>query len=84
MELYAGGRRAVIVEGMSEREAAREFGLARETVRKMVRYSVPPGYQGPKPVRPPKLDQIGRDHRSDPGTGQAATAQAAPHRPADL
>jgi transposase len=30
---------------MSHREAARQFGLARETVRKMLRYSVPPGYQ---------------------------------------
>src|SRR5580704_804706 len=41
---------------MSEREAAREFGLARETVRKMLRYSVPPGYQRQQPVRRPKLD----------------------------
>ena len=56
VELYARVRRAVIVEGVSEREAAREFGLARETVRKMVRYSVPPGYQRHKPVRRPKLD----------------------------
>jgi transposase len=46
----------VIVEGMSEREAARQFGLARETVRKMVRYSVPPGYRRQQPVRRPKLD----------------------------
>lgn len=36
-------RRAVIVDKMSEREVARQFGLARETVRKMLRYSVPPG-----------------------------------------
>jgi hypothetical protein len=34
----------VIVDKMSEREAAKEFGLARETVRKMLRYSAPPGY----------------------------------------
>jgi hypothetical protein len=40
VELYARVRRAV--DKMSEREAAREFGLARETVRKMRRYSVPP------------------------------------------
>ena len=56
MELYARVRRAVLVNGMSEREAAREFGLARETVRKMLRYSVPPGYQRQKPARRPKLD----------------------------
>jgi transposase len=56
VELYARVRRAVIVEQMSEREAARQFGLARETVRKMLRYSVPPGYQRQRPVSRPKLD----------------------------
>ena len=55
MELYARVRRAVLVEGRSEREVAREFGLARETVRKMLRYSVPPGYRRKQPVRRPKL-----------------------------
>jgi len=38
VELYARVRRAVVVGKMSEREAARQFGLARETVRKMLRY----------------------------------------------
>ena len=56
MELYARVRRAVVVEKMSEREAARQFGLARETVRKMLRYSVPPGYRRQQPARRPKLD----------------------------
>src|SRR5579863_6782202 len=56
VELYARVRREVLVNGMSEREAARQFGLARETVRKMLRYSVPPGYQRQKPARRPKLD----------------------------
>ncbi|HLW86677.1 MAG TPA: IS21 family transposase [Candidatus Sulfotelmatobacter sp.] len=41
---------------MSEREAAKQFGLARETVRKMLRYSVPPGYRRKQPARRPKLD----------------------------
>src|ERR1700683_5146841 len=41
---------------MSEREAAKQFGLARETVRKMLRYSVPPGYRRLQAVRRPKLD----------------------------
>ena len=45
VELYARVRRAVVVDKMSEREAAKQFGLARETVRKMLRYSVPPGYR---------------------------------------
>ena len=56
MELYAQVRRSVYVEGLSEREAARRFGLARETVRKMLRYATPPGYRRSKPVRRPKLD----------------------------
>ena len=56
MELYAEVRRSVYVEGLSERAAARRFGLARETVRKMLRYSVPPGYRRAQPVRCPKLD----------------------------
>ena len=37
MELYAAVRRRVYVEGWSERAAARRVGLARETVRKMLR-----------------------------------------------
>jgi hypothetical protein len=54
VELYARVRRAVVVEKMSEREAARQFGLARETVRKMLRYAVPPGYRRQQPVRRPR------------------------------
>ena len=46
----------MVVDKMSEREAARQFGLARETVRKMLRYAVPPGYRRQQPARRPKLD----------------------------
>ena len=56
VELYAEVRRSVYVEGLSERAAARRFGLARETVRKMLRYRLPPGYRRAKPIRCPKLD----------------------------
>ena len=56
MELYAAVRRSVYVEGLSERAAARRFGLARETVRKMLRYRRPPGYRRGQPARRPKLD----------------------------
>ena len=55
VELYAQVRRSVYVEGISEREASSRFGIARGTVRKMLRYSTPPGYQRSKPVRRPKL-----------------------------
>ena len=43
-------------DGMSERAAARYFGIARESVRKMLRFSVPPGYRRTAPIRRPKLD----------------------------
>jgi len=55
VELYARVRCAVLVDGQSQRTVAREFGLARKTVRKMLEYSAPPGYQRQKPVRRPKL-----------------------------
>ena len=56
MELCVRVRRACMVEGMSTREAARVFGLHRDTVRKMLQYSVPPGYRRQSPPRRPKLD----------------------------
>ena len=55
MEIYGRVRRAVRVEGRSQRAVAREFGLSRETVRKMLQYAVPPGYQRQQPIRRPKL-----------------------------
>ena len=56
VEVYLRVRRAVMVEGMSIREAAREFGLHRDTVRKMLSYSAPPGYRRQTPARRPKLE----------------------------
>ncbi len=44
VEIYAAIRRIVFVEGKSRRVAVRVFGLSRETVSKVCRYSVPPGY----------------------------------------
>ena len=41
---------------MSTREAARVFGLHRDTVSKMLQYSAPPGYRRRSPPRRPKLD----------------------------
>ena len=53
---YLQVRRAVMVDGMSIRETARTFGLRRHTVRKMLAYSVPPGYRRQNPPRRPKLE----------------------------
>src|SRR6202795_1179861 len=55
VEIYGRVRRAVRVEGRSQRAVARDFGLSRETVRKMLQYAVPPGYQRQQPIRRPKL-----------------------------
>ena len=44
VETYAAVRQFVFVEGNSRREAARVFGLSRETIAKMCRYAAPPGY----------------------------------------
>jgi transposase len=73
VEVYARVRRAVQVDGMSIREAAREFGLSRKTIRKMLQFSLPPGYERKKPVLRPKLgpwlgiiDQILVDDKTQP------------------
>jgi transposase len=55
VEIYGRVRRAVLVEGRSQREVAREFGISRKTIQKMLRYAVPPGYQRQQPVKRPKL-----------------------------
>jgi transposase len=73
VEVYARVRRAVQVDGMSIREAARQFGLSRKTIRKMLQFSLPPGYKRKKPVQRPMLgpwlgiiDQILVDDESQP------------------
>ncbi|MBV9505529.1 MAG: IS21 family transposase [Acidobacteriia bacterium] len=73
VEVYTRVRRAVQVDGMSIRQAAREFGLSRKTIRKMLQFSLPPGYERKKPVLRPKLgpwlgiiDQILVDDKTQP------------------
>jgi len=55
VELYGRVRRAVLVDGVSQRAVAREFGISRKSVRKMVSFSVPPGYRREEPATRPKL-----------------------------
>src|SRR5918911_1970061 len=58
VDLYARVRRACHVEGMSQRQAARVFGIDPKTVAKMLRFAVPPGYRRSKPPVRPKLDPL--------------------------
>ena len=56
VEIYAAVRQFVLVQGNSRREAARVFGVSRDTVAKMCAYSAPPGYRRSRPPTRPKLD----------------------------
>ena len=56
VDLYARVRYAVMIEGESQREASRRFGIDPRTVKKMLNFSVPPGYVRSKPPARPKLD----------------------------
>ena len=59
VEDYAAVRQFVFVEGKSRREATRVFGLNRETVSRICRFSVPPpGYVRQKPPEKPKLGPV--------------------------
>ena len=58
VDLYARVRRACHVDGMSQREAARVFGIDPKTVAKMLRFAVPPGFRRSKPPVRPKLDPL--------------------------
>ena len=55
VDVYLRVRRAVMVDGMNTREASRVFGLHRDTVRKMLVFSVPPGYLRQSPCRRPAI-----------------------------
>jgi hypothetical protein len=58
VELYGRVRYAVRIEGLSERAAARRFGIDPRTVHKMMKFSVPPGYVRKKAPAKPKLDRF--------------------------
>jgi transposase len=56
VNIYRRVRLACHRDGMSGHEAARQSGLGRKTVSKILKYSVPPGYRRSVRVRRPKLD----------------------------
>ena len=51
-------RRRVLVEGTSQRRAARELGHSRKTIRKALDHSKPPGYRRSKEVARPVIDPV--------------------------
>src|SRR6266700_1974660 len=56
VDLYGRVRYSVQIEGLSRREAARQFGIDPRTVAKMLAFSVPPGYRRSRSPARPKLD----------------------------
>ena len=73
VDLYRRVRLACHHEKLTQREAARRFGIDRRTVAKILLHAVPPGYRRTKPIRRPKLgpftgliDQILEDDRALP------------------
>ncbi len=56
VDLYRRVRLACHHDGLSHREAARRFGIDRKTVAKILKHSIPPGYQRGQPPKRPKLD----------------------------
>jgi transposase len=89
VELYGRVRHACHVEGVSQREAARRFGIHRNTVRKMPAFSAPPGYRPAKPpprqaAAPPKTRRLHGYHRPDRDDRPISAAEAAAHGQAHL
>ena len=60
VQTYAIARDAYYNEGKSQRRIAQELGVNRRTVKKMLKHSVPPGYERNQPPHEPKL----REHKA--------------------
>jgi transposase len=58
VEDYEKIRKAVLVNEMSQRAAAREFGHGRETIKKALEHPEPPGYRRLRPAASPLLDPV--------------------------
>ena len=83
VDVYLRVRRALMVEGMSVREAFRVFGLHRDTVRKMLAYSVLPGYRlqsSPRHVGPGLITLLASSGSQEPAAHRLAHLQAAEGR----
>jgi len=58
VDIYRRVRLACHHEGLSNREAARRFGIDRATVAKILAHSEPPRYRRSSPPKSPKLDPV--------------------------
>lgn len=50
LEIYSVVRKAYFVQGKSQRKIAKELNINRRTIQKILKQSVPPGYQRQKGV----------------------------------
>lgn len=60
VETYAIVRHAYYNDGKSQRVIAREMGVNRRTIQRMLKHSAPPGYERTQPPQEPKLS----DHKA--------------------
>jgi len=51
-------RRKVIIEGKSQRDAAKELGHSRETIAKALKLRIPPGYRLSEPRPRPIIEPV--------------------------
>src|SRR5512144_1306577 len=58
MENWAEIRRRVLVDGLSQRAACREYGIHYKTLKKILTHAEPPGYRRTLPRRPSVLDPL--------------------------
>jgi transposase len=58
VDQYDRIRRAVVVEGLSQRQAAKRLGHSRRTIRKALEHSEPPGYRRSKEPGRPVIDPV--------------------------
>ena len=77
MEIYGRVRRAVLVEGKkSTYSAAQEFGIARGTVRHILRYSDDPGLPADTNGKAAQVGDMDRRDRSHSGRRQKQPNEA--------
>jgi transposase len=58
MEQWTAIRRRVLVEGMSKRQACKQFVINWKTLQKILTYPEPPGYRRVKPPRRPTVEPV--------------------------